>query len=452
MSESAGLGAIRVPEFFVPFRRQRFVQFSACASVVTLLCTSVLSPPITISGDLPYVKGEQALLPLVIAVYCWLLLAGMVRKMRFSSLFIVGALYCVSILLSTWYGAAVLHHSLALRDFYELPKVLFPVAFFAVAYEADLTETSLRTLLSFFAATILLVCFYAWGQFIGLDITYPLNAYYSAGEHVDRALRYIGRVYSTMGNPNVLGQLMSWSIVLFTMAALSKVGSRALNIFLALACCVTLGMTGSRYGLVTTILGIGVIPLFPSSSFRRRTAQISLLVLLLVPFIWIFMATATADRDMLQRFETLRDPLQTDSARQRTDLLWRDALSDFGQSPLLGHGPAKTFFSGIITDSEYLDVLKEFGIVGFSVYILYFLLPLFRLWRGLRIGQRADPSLEDERPAAFLVLRASLAMAVMALVMNIGMSTLYNQLVQGFLWMWMGLGVRAAQSIIEASA
>jgi hypothetical protein len=38
-------------------------------------------------------------------------------------------------------------------------------------------------------------------------------------------------------------------------------------------------------------------------------------------------------------------------------------------------------------------------------------------------------------------------MAVTALLMNIGESTFYNQLLQAFLWMWFGLGVNAAAKV-----
>src|SRR5208337_2856406 len=100
-----------------------------------------------------------------------------------------------------------------------------------------------------------------------------------------------------------------------------------------------------------------------------------------------------------------------------------------------------------VTDSEYLEVLKEFGVIGFLPYLAYFLFPLYLLWTGLRAGKRCGVELEERLPATFLVLRLGFVMAVTALVMNIGMSTFYNLILQSVLWIWLGLGARAAKSI-----
>jgi O-antigen ligase len=94
-----------------------------------------------------------------------------------------------------------------------------------------------------------------------------------------------------------------------------------------------------------------------------------------------------------------------------------------------------------------MDVLKEFGVIGFFSYICYFLFPLYLSWKGLLAGQRAGPQAEEHFPATFLVLRLSCVMAVTAMVMNIGESTFYNQILQGFLWLWLGLGARCAKAI-----
>jgi hypothetical protein len=47
-------------------------------------------------------------------------------------------------------------------------------------------------------------------------------------------------------------------------------------------------------------------------------------------------------------------------------------------------------------------------------------------------------------------MRLSFVMCFTALLMNIGESTFYNQLLQAFLWMWLGLGVSCAESIALA--
>jgi hypothetical protein len=66
------------------------------------------------------------------------------------------------------------------------------------------------------------------------------------------------------------------------------------------------------------------------------------------------------------------------------------------------------------------------------------------MWNGLRSGRLAGPLLEAHIPATFL--RVGIVMIVTALLMNVALTTFYNQLLHAFLWIWMGLGVRSAKN------
>ena len=46
----------------------------------------------------------------------------------------------------------------------------------------------------------------------------------------------------------------------------------------------------------------------------------------------------------------------------------------------------------------------------------------------------------------FLFLRVGIVMVVTAMLMNIALTTFYNELLQAFLWNCMGLGVRSAKN------
>jgi O-antigen ligase len=366
-------------------------------------------------------------------------------------MFIVGGVYCSLVLLSTWYGFAVLGHKVIARDFYEIAKLWLPVVFFTVAYEARLSERGLGRLLGFFSAAVMLVCAYAWAQWLGLSIAHKLDPYYAGSIFIEGALLRYRRVYSTMGNPNLLGELMTWCVIAFTLAALHGIGSRVRNAAVALACLVTLAMCGSRFGLLTCAFGLLLAFALPTAFRRERLAQAGRVAGVLVVFAVAFAGVLASSDTIRQRFEALHRPLEVDSLRERVDILWRDAGAEISRSPLVGNGPAKSRYTGIITDSEYLDVLKQFGIIGFLAYLGYFLYPLSRCWRGVRDGQRAGPMAEGSMRATYWTVRLALIMTVTALVMNVGMVTLYNQILQGFLWMWMGLGVRAAQTLREAA-
>lgn len=416
-----------------------------------MVCLSVTAPAIVI-GSLPFVKVEELLLPVIVGAYLWLLLIGVARPIRFNGMFVIGFLYCACNGFSIWYGARILGHPVLLSDLYELPKVWLPVAFFTIAYEATLSESAIRRLLSYFSVSILLVCVYAWGQFFGLGFTYKLNPFYSIiGGHIEAALEYGRRVYATVGNPNVLGALMVFSVVLFVLAALFRVGGSIRNVFVALSCLVTLVMTGSRYGVLSIVLAFLLILLVAATAGRNRSARVAALLVVLPAFVWIFVAVATTNRETLERYQTLKKPLQIDSLRERLEGGWIEGWSDFKSSPVFGHGPGKAFLSphGGVIDSEYLSVLREKGSVGFLVFLCYYLYPIYLIRNGRKAIRLSDP-LTEQLPAHAVCVNAGFVMGALALVMNVGMSTFYTPFLQGFLWLWLGIAAGCAARLSAA--
>jgi len=422
-------------------------------AVISILFLSITFPGIPVTPTLS-TKVEPVLLPIIVGMYGWFLLAGLTKRVRINGLFVVGLIYSFCVSLSMWYGSTILGHALVLSDFFELPKLWLPVAYFTLTYEAELSEASLRRLLNFMAVAVVFVCLYGWAQFLDLGFSYKLNAYYTGGIHHDVALEHGHRAYSTMGNPNILGQLLSWMLATYVLAFLFKIGSRLRNLVVAFLCLAGVVMTGSRYALIMSLLGLALILVVATGAIRRRAAQFALLVFVLVPLgAWTFVTIELKQRSTTERFDALKHPLEVDSLRERLDKVWLEAEFYYRLSPWVGHGPAKAIFMDVWDDSEYLGTLKRYGSVGFIPYLAYYVFPLFLIWRGIRAArQRAGPLLEDRIPATFMIMRAGFAMVVMAMVMNIGMSTFYCEPLQGFLWLWLGLAARSAKTIADASA
>lgn len=428
----------------------QIAQNLAHLAVTGIIFVSITAPVVTISSGLPWFRVEQlALLPIG-AVYFWFFMAGLARPVRFHALFLIAGVYCACILLSLFYGTFVLGHPFLSRDLYEIPKALLPATFFTLGLEASLTETAIRRVLGFFSVAIFLACLYGWTQWMDLGVSRLLNPFYSGGAHDEGALAHYRRVYSTMGNPNFFAQLLTWAIAAFTLAVLLRVGNRLRNLLLLSACLVTLAMTGSRYGWLDTGLVL-VLIFFLSASLKHRRRRLLALLAGLVPiFACITFVVASSNQATLDRLQTLRNPLTTDSLSGRLETLWPDAEREFFQSPLFGHGPAKAIFSDIFTDSEYLNVLKQFGLLGFLVYFAYSIYPLGGLWRGLKYARGCDTYLELRLRGTLWALQLSFIMLITSLVMNIGMSTFYNLPLQGLFWLWMGIGVGAGRTIAAA--
>ena len=426
--------------------KQPIASYLAYLAVAGIVFVSVTAPVVTISSGLPWFRVEQLALFPIGAVYLWLLLAGLARPPRFHCLFLIAAAYCGCILLSLFFGTFVLSHPLLSRDLYEIPKALLPAVFFTLGLEAQLSEAAIRRVLGFFSAAIFLACLYGWTQWMDLGISRVLNPYYSGGAHDEGALAHYRRVFSTMGNPNFLGELLTWAIAAFTLALLLRLGNRLRNLLLLSACLVTLAMTGSRYGWLDTGLVLVLIFFLSASQKYRRRRLLVLLAGLLPIFALITFVVARSNQATLDRLLTLRNPVTTDSMQGRLEELWPDAEREFLLSPLFGHGSAKVIFSDTYVDSEYLDVLQKFGLLGFLVYFTYSLYPLGGLWKGLKFASRCDAHLENHLPARFWALQLSFIMLITSLVMNIGMSTFYNLALQGFFWLWMGIGTSTARS------
>jgi O-antigen ligase len=431
--------------------RTRMAQALGEAGLVLILCVAVLAPALTLNANWPQVRTETMLIVVYAIGYAALQFMGLAKPMRFHAFYIIGALFSLSVGFSLSYGTMILHHPLSYRDYFELPKCWLPVLFFAIAYEVELTESGLNRALNYFAIAVGLVCLFGWAQFLHLGIAARLTPLYTdLGHNYNVLLRY-GRIFSTMGNPNSLGQLMSWCMSIYVLAFLFGVGSRARNLCVSAMCVVTVALTSSRYGLLACGGGL-LIALGLGMFSRRRGLKLVALLFLVGVLVPVFGEAQQSSYWASHRFEQLRNPLQVDSLRGRLDFLWIEAGDYFLSSPWVGHGPAKTVFESVYTDSEYLDILKYYGLVGFLCYLAYFFWPLLEMSRGLRAMGFLTAELEDRLKANLLVLRAGFAIFCLALFMNAGEFTFYNLQLLAFVWLWAGLAVRASHFVMEAQA
>jgi O-antigen ligase len=415
-------------------------------SVISLMILSILAPVVRLGGEF-WVKLDQLMLPAIILVFLWLMMVGLAQPIRFNGLFLVALAFTICIAMSMLYGTQVIGHPLLSRDFFELVKPLFPLLFFTLAYQADFSENSIRTAVKLLCPAVLLICLYAFGQWFNLPFTAYLQPYYSGGLHDDGGLSHYRRVYSTLSNPNFLAMLMTWVIGGFTLAILSRVGSRFWNLVVVAAALVTLTMTGSRYGIINTVLALLLIFVLPAPTESVKRSRRMFLFIGLPVMVTAILLVSMSNRATFSRFQQLGNPLQENSLRMRLDDLWKDAANQFLESPVLGHGPAKIIFSNVYTDSEYLQILKQYGVVGLIPYLGYFLVPLSLIWQGLKAISASRNPLDKEQIATYWAVGFSFILIVTSMFMNIGMGTYYNFSLAAFLWTWMGIGASSAKRI-----
>lgn len=433
-------------------RRTWISQHLGEIGVVLLLCGGVLAPQWEISPAEPRLRRELFILAAIIAVYGWMLLIGKAKKVRLRAFYLIGLVFSICIVLSTAYGVGILHHRLSVRDFTEVPKAWMPTLYFAIGYAAQMSEAGLRRLLDFLAITTLLICLFGWAQFFDWRIAALLQPYYGDGGHNDLTLLLYHRVYSTLINPNVLSQFLSWTIIAYVLALVFGVGNRWRNVAVPVFCLINIVLSSSRYGILSVAFGF-LFVLGLAVKTRRGISRVTGLALVFIVLSGIFvLASQRGSYIIARRFDELRNPTQAASLRARLDILWVDAFGYFLSSPIIGHGPAKTIFGQTFTDSEYMDILKWYGIVGFSVYALYYYWPLSQIRKGLRGAVNLPSQLEEDLKANLLIVRFGFVMLWMALFMNIGMFTCFNWQLMCYMWLWVGLAVRAAEVVRQAAS
>jgi O-antigen ligase len=421
-------------------------------SVLILMITCLLAPNVEFDPNL-ILPIEVLMLPVICYLYFLLACMDSVRPLRVGFLQVSGALFSLSVLVSMFYGSTFLNHEILTRDYYEVVKVLLPVLFFTIAYEADLDDRALRRLLALLSFATLLVCLYGWAQFLNVPGTDRLNSYYSSGGAHALGLELERRVYSTLANPNVLGQFLSCALICYVLKFLSKVGNRIGSAIIALTIASTLVLTGSRYALIVSAFGLLLVIQLTFSGTEQIVKQLVSATLLLVVLICTFLVTknAASDSQAARRFQELSHPSEVQSLRDREDFLWLDALEYFESSPIFGHGPNKAIFTGVWTDSEYLDVLKSYGMTGLALYLTIHLWVLIQLWRGLRAQSMCGSRVRVLLSGELLLVRFGFFLILAGLAMNIGMATYFNSKFNTVFWLILGIAVRSAHRMTGAA-
>jgi len=418
--------------------------------VFTFLAAILLSPPIQLSRHFPYFRLEQLLLLLVGYGYLLGVLMRAVSPQRFSYLYVWGVLFSVLQIVSLLYGASVLQHQVVRSDYYEVLKVWLVVALFIVGYEARLGEPALRRFFAALGFCTFAVCLFGVAQYLGWSGAETLNPYFATAEHNIRGLTQSGRVYSTFGNANVLGQFLSAAAVCFMLAFLARVGRRLWTGPLGLFVMFCLILTGSRYALVVLVLGL-LLLMLGAVTDPRQLLKVASAIILISIFVWILLGTTRGPFIHSERYQELRNPLEESSLRTRIDIMWREGWDEFRISPIVGHGPVKHIFTGTGIDSEYLDILRRYGLLGFTAYISIFLWILLKLKRGLRFTRGLKLSLDSPLRASSVMVQAGFILVVMDLLMNVGMSTYTNFQFGSFFWLFMGVAVRSAEFVGDVS-
>jgi O-antigen ligase len=234
------------------------------------------------------------------------------------------------------------------------------------------------------------------------------------------------RVMGTFVNPNTFGSFLAVGALLAIGLVFyeRKAGLKISLILLALLLVFTLSLTKSRTALLSFAAGFGALLLLFSGNRQR-----SLLYILIGIFglaLGALLLYYLAPHDVISRFATLTD-ITNDLSWQMRLYAWYVNLSLFWQAPLIGWGPAFAIHTPIV-DSEYVLILRRYGIIGFLLYSGIYLLPIKTAWQYLK-----------DQDLTALFSKVLLASMVVFLVTNITNPLFHEMQFMNFWCVWLGM-------------
>jgi hypothetical protein len=339
---------------------------------ISLVALSILTPSITLSSSLPAVRLDfifvflswtfiglrQLLMGISISefnypIYKWFIFLG------------------TTIYISTIYGAVVKDQPLLGVDFLELLKVFQYFLTFALIARFQISIKTFKRIYILTFITFVLSSIFAFFEHLNIfGINQWLTPFYVSTQ-LDTVLAQ-SRITGTTSNPNEFGALMVLAIslafsggIIFTEKKLRILCWLMFPVFFY-----TLFLTASRSALI---------------AFFVSTVSIILMLMVtkglfygfwrIVGFIIICSALAViafkfSTEEMLMRFFQLEavDRVTSLQARQEN---WITHIAYWKQSYWFGWGPAKATMSTIV-DSEWIYLLRRYGIIGLSIFLGFY--------------------------------------------------------------------------------
>jgi O-antigen ligase len=248
-------------------------------------------------------------------------------------------------------------------------------------------------------------------RLLGLMLAYVLGGYISSVQTILLYIREHNELqrFAAVGDPNDLAMALALALPMAWYLAMTHrrpVVRWVCGIYVPI-CVVSIGLTGSRGGMLATIVALMIAPLtMVRLSPGRRAVAIFVLI------ISGALAVAYLPETVIARLATTGSEFEGDLSIGGRYKLWVAGLYAFLDRPIIGYGPG-AFKPAImpqlgrlaqVAHNSYISVLVEEGLVGFVLYGFMIL----TVWMAIR----RLPTL-DRRFAR--VLLATLAVAMLPL-------------------------------------
>ncbi len=356
-------------------------------TIIPLLAIYILLPPLSLSSSIPDLRFG-----FIFVLLLWLLYFLGHRTGRRRALFVWDrsmiwfVLFGISICVSITFSALVLDYQPLLRDWFELLKIVQYFLIFALVVGMDIRDGDYKRIYLWSLAIFALAVFFGFAQYFNLfDVNRIIVPYYTTTQL--KGLLVHKRIIGTTANPNdfaallVIGSSLALSGFLYLKEKFLRYTSIICFVLFALATALTL----SRTGLVIQIVACAFILfghyLFHLARLKKiRVFIVVIVVLLLIISLIVWLAPEKFYIRMTSGLNIIDD-----NSWQLRMGRWGEALNLWRQSPFFGWGPGKKTMTTIV-DNEWILLLRRYGILGVSVFVLWFggyLVTLVKLARSL---------------------------------------------------------------------
>jgi O-antigen ligase len=357
--------------FFIFFKNGKL---SIESAVIPLLVVSILAPSIPISDNFPALRLE-----LILIIVAWVLLIlghfaiGTPLKLRWNPTNKWFLIFGIAMFISIASASLIHNYYPVARDFWEFGKLIEYFLIFVLVSSLRIPPERMQKY--YIAALIIFLCATAFGfaQYFNLfDINSWLSPYYyeSAKYGVLDGRWFL----STSGNPNNFGALMILAASISLAGALWLKGKG-----IKLSSWISFGVfslaiifTFSRSALLCLLVATLFLLFFryPIHFGFGRTVRMLLFIIPLF-LIGVLIAFQFTPESFFMRMGSALNST-TDTSWQARLITWQGEFDIWKQAPIFGWGPGKATMI-ISVDNEWLLLLRRYGVIGVSVFILWFI-------------------------------------------------------------------------------
>jgi len=296
-------------------------------------------------------------------------------KIRKSLPLFIYFMFLISVSLSIFWGYTTLNVPFSLRDLNEILRLTLPLVLFLLSYrikDAIFFDLLYNFIIygSFFLIIIALLQLFFSQQFIGK----LLSLYISEGQLAkissleNLVAVFNKRLYLTGGEPNTGAAIAIFFCINNLSMYLSKPKFRYLLFFSTLS--IIIGLTGSRTGILALFTGSFAV-FFLNKKRKPKLLKLNIRKILLFFCVFLILVSSSTQSDYIKI--GIRTALSGENSSLNARLIkFYDAFELFKTSPFLGWGPAKAIHDTRV-DGEYFLLLRRYGIIGFSLSLVFLL-------------------------------------------------------------------------------